>query len=108
RRKIDDRASGVPFIAKVRQRPLDAVDALLDGDFRHADENRLRQTRRRIDLDLDRQPVDPDQSKRIQLGKHGAASLVTRNLPDDNRRSEPSQDSVPIVAWLWTRYNFGL
>src|SRR5262245_51100263 len=46
------------------------MNALLDGPFGQAHQDDFRQARGGIDFHLDRQRVDPDESKGVQLGEH--------------------------------------
>jgi hypothetical protein len=61
----------VAAVAEVGQGALDAVDALLDGRLRQADEDRLGQAGRDIDFHLDGKGFDADQGEGVQLGEHG-------------------------------------
>ena len=69
--QVDDGAAGVAVVAEVGQGALDAVDALLDGHFRQADQDRLGQPGRGIHFHLDGHGVDADQGEGVQLGEHG-------------------------------------
>ena len=72
RGQIDHDAILRPHEAAVDHRPLDAMRALLHRLLGQADEHRLRQRAGRdIDLDFDRQGVDAQQRKGVQLGEHG-------------------------------------
>ena len=63
-------------IAAVDHRPLDPVRAFLDGRLGQADQDRLGQgPGRNIDLDLDRQGLDPEQRIRSEPGEHREANL---------------------------------
>ena len=73
RGQVDDGAAGVAAVAEVGQGPLDAVDALLDRHLRQADEDRLGQAGRGIDLDLDGHGVDADEGEGVELGEHARA-----------------------------------
>ena len=71
RGEVDDGAAGRAEVAEVGERPLDAMDALADGEFGQAHQHRLGHVRRhRIDFDLDRDRVDPEQGEGAELGEH--------------------------------------
>ena len=74
RGQVDDGAAVMAGIAEVGQGPLDAVNALLDGHFRQADQNRFREPDGDVDLHLNGNRFDTDQGKGIQLGEHAAIS----------------------------------
>ena len=84
--EVDDGAAHGQPVAEVDQRPLDAVDALADGQFGQADEHGLGQLRRgRVHLHLDRHRVDADQGEGAELGEHeGSRNLHRRVSQDEN------------------------
>jgi hypothetical protein len=63
------------LITEVRQRPFDAMDALLDGHLRQPDEHRFRQPVRGVHFDFDGQGVDADESVGGKFGEHGWGSI---------------------------------
>src|SRR6266540_2342447 len=68
---MDDGAAGVALVAEIGEGALDAVDRLLDRHFRQADEDRLGQSRRDVNLRLDGNGVDTNERVRVQLREHG-------------------------------------
>ncbi len=70
--QVDHDAILRPHEAAVDHRPLDAMRALLHRLLGQSDEQRLRQRAGRdIDFDLDRQSVDTEERKGVELGEHG-------------------------------------
>lgn len=81
RGQVDDGPAGRAGVPEVGQGPLDPVDALPDGQLREPDQDGLGDRRGdRVDLDLDRDGVDPGQGEGVQLGQHR-----TPRAEDDRR-----------------------
>lgn len=71
RGQIDDNAIDRAMIAAVDEGPLDAVNALFDGPFRQAHNDRLGHCAgRNIDLDFDGNCLDSEQRIGEELGEH--------------------------------------
>src|SRR5262249_8766715 len=72
--QVDDGPSRGTLVAQVGQGAFDAVDALAHRQFWQPKQNGFGQAGGRIDLDLDRDGVDTNQSKGGEFGEHSGTA----------------------------------